>query len=197
MTEAAAPAKKAKKAHVWPKHPDDWYVEPRWCSTRLFERVRFPGLIWDPAAGSGRIPEAARAAGYDALATDKVSRAPGVERFNFLYEHWDFHGHAVSIVSNPPYSIADAWARRSLDIADKVALLLPLTWAASDERGRWLETTPLAEVLVLTPRPSMPPGTHLPANGKDPSGGTVDFAWFIWAVGTPAGATKFGWLRRD
>lgn len=190
--------KKALKAHIWEKDPDDYYVEPHWCNTRLFEAVLFRAhIILDPAAGSCRIPRAAAAAGYDARASDKVVRVPGVEQCNFLYEDPDcVAGTTFAIVSNPPFSVADHFVQRSLALAAEVAMLLPLSWMAGTARSKWLERTPLTDVLVLAPRPSMPPGKLIEA-GVEPGGGKVNFAWFIWdARRAPGEKPVLGWLRR-
>jgi hypothetical protein len=45
-------------------------------------------------------------------------------------------------------------------------MLLPATWLQGDKRSRWLETTALARVLFITPRPSMPPGAAVMAGQK-------------------------------
>lgn len=98
------------------------------------------------------------------------------------------------IVSNPPYKHAQAFAGAALQKASKVALLLPLDWLSGDKRSRWLETTPLETVWVLTPRPSMPPGAVIVA-GVEPGGGEEDFAWFVWQAGY-AGSPRIKWLHR-
>jgi hypothetical protein len=61
-------------AHVWAKEALGFYVEPQWCSERLFQVEQFDGAIWDPACGLGRITEAARRVGYTSYATDIVDR---------------------------------------------------------------------------------------------------------------------------
>jgi hypothetical protein len=62
-------------AHIWAKDELGFYVEPEWCSARLFEIEKFSRVIWDPACGVGRIIEAARNAGYRTFATDIVTAA--------------------------------------------------------------------------------------------------------------------------
>ena len=103
---------------------------------------------------------------------------------------------APNIVSNPPFGIAERFVARALQLAErKVAMLLPANWVQGDKRSRWLETTPLAKIWFLTPRPSMPPGPVIEA-GVSPGNGTTDYAWFVWQRdygGTP----QIGWLRRD
>ena len=46
-------------AHIWAKDKLGFYIEPQWCSERLFAVEKFAGNIWDPACGLGRIIEAA------------------------------------------------------------------------------------------------------------------------------------------
>jgi hypothetical protein len=50
------------------------------------------------------------------------------------------------------------------------------------ERTQWLKTTPLKKVLVLAPRPSMPPGELILA-GQKPGGGRIDYIWGVWERG--------------
>jgi hypothetical protein len=38
-------------AHIWARNSHDWYVEPTWCSERLFQVEPFVGAIWEPACG--------------------------------------------------------------------------------------------------------------------------------------------------
>jgi hypothetical protein len=83
----------------------------------------------------------------------------------------------ADIVSNPPFDLFKPFALRALEVCyEKVALIwLVRTLPAA----RWLQDTPLARILLLTPRPSMPPG-HVIARGEKPGGGEQDFCWLIW-----------------
>jgi hypothetical protein len=206
-----------KDAHLWARHPDDWYIEPEWASTRLFETVSFEGTIVDPACGSGRIVRAARAHRdrvkplgdtrvTKALGYDIVKRGP--ECHDDLEDFLTSDYETDNIVSNPPFGLCGkasaknglkedfAFVKRVLATAErKVALLLPLPWMTGADKGRWLAQTPLAQVLVLTPRPSMPPGPVIEA-GEDPGGGTEDFAWYVWDR-QHKGPPVLGWLNRD
>jgi hypothetical protein len=67
------------RAAHWPltfglRTNSDFYIEPEWCSERLFAVEQFTGAIWDPCCGIGRIVEAARRAGYPTIASDIVDR---------------------------------------------------------------------------------------------------------------------------
>ena len=184
--------KRKLNAHLWERHPDDWYVEPEGVSARLFDMEDFGDdpLILDPACGSGRIVRAAHEAGYAAVGADKVSRTIDCSHVcDFLTEK--FAGFDW-VVSNPPFSLCAMRYRndppppfvvKALSVARVgVAMLLPLPWLAGATRSRWLASSGLARVLVCVPRPSMPPGPVIEA-GEDPGGGEEDFAWFIFRKG--------------
>lgn len=191
MTLLEAP--REKDAHLWVRHPQDWYVEPAWTSERLFDVELFDGLVADPACGLGRILKAADASGHLVHGSDVVKRSVWCE------QEKDFLTSIIradNIVSNPPFGIADKFAAHALRMAGfKVALLLPTKWMNGAKRGAWLETTPLRRVWLLGPRPSMPPGPVIEA-GIAPGNGTTDFAWFVWERGYE-GRPELHWLRRN
>jgi hypothetical protein len=180
--------KEAKRAHIWSRDEFDFYIEPRWCSQRLFRYEEFRGIIYVPAAGTGRVVDAAIENGLQAFGSDIVIRDARFTARDFLRHEYPVSWRGVNIVTNPPFQVADEFAR-------KVALLLPATWHCGAERSLWLQRSPLRRVRFLTPRPSMPPGAVV-MSGEEPGGGTKDFAWYIWERGY-AGRPELGWLRRD
>jgi hypothetical protein len=188
---------RARSAHLWVRHPDDWYVEESWVDHRFFEEEGFEGSICDPACGLGRIVEAARAAGYiDVWGEDLVSRSLFCDRaVDFLSEEAGMRA-PDNICCNPPFRKSREFVIRAREIARrKVAMILPLSWISGDRRSRWLQRTFPRRVLIITPRPSMPPGPVILA-GLKPRGGRTDFAWYIWEKDY-SGEPSFGWLRRN
>jgi hypothetical protein len=187
------------EVNLWARHPDDYYIEPEWCSKRLFQVEPFIGGIWDPSCGSGRIVSAAEEIlGRTAFGTD-IAERPNVRTSPLDFR--DFHGTWANIVTNPPFGLCDpkdkseCFVRHALKVArEKVALLLPITWLNPASRSAWLETTPLYTVYALGPRPSMPPGPVIEA-GEHPGGGKKDFAWIIWQQGY-TGSPTLKFLRR-
>jgi hypothetical protein len=61
--------------------------------------------------------------------------------------------------------------------------------------AHWLQETSLSRIWLLSPRPSMPPGSYILAGGK-PGGGRADFCWLIFERGY-AGPPTMAWLYRD
>lgn len=183
--------KRAENSHIWAREEHEHYVEPEWCSRRLFEVEQFEGGIEDPCCGFGRIPIAAKARGhYPIRARDIVDRGyPGCEVQDFLTS-----GDTLeNVVANPPFDIFQPFALHALKVTRrKVALIwLVRTLPAA----RWLQDTPLARIHLLTPRPSMPPG-HVIARGEKPGGGKQDFCWLVWDR-DHEGPPSIGWLHRD
>lgn len=209
------PVRTAKDAGLWARHPEDYYVEPSWCGKRLFATEYFAGTIIDPSCGSGNIVRAGRKARDEPNRNNQITKVFGydiVKRCkecdstteDFLLADYE----TDNIVSNPPFGLCGKASAKNglkedffyvkqalMTATKKVALLLPLPWLTGADKGAWLKTTPLAKVMILTPRPSMPPGPVIEA-GLSPGGGTEDFAWMIWSK-DHKGPPTLGWLNRD
>ena len=183
-------------SHIWEREADEHYVEPEWCSRRLFAVVSFAGTVQDPSCGFGRIVVSAQAAGLAAFGTDLVDRG-----FDGMISTSDFFKQKTpveNIVSNPPFGtrtnpLFKRYALHALSLTSgKVALVwLTRTLPAA----HWREQTPLAAVYFMTPRPSMPPG-HVIAAGEKPGGGKQDFCWLVWDH-AHTGPAQTRWLHRD
>ena len=109
--------------------------------------------MWDPFAGTGRIPAAAAAKGLTALATDLIDRGmhPDLAVFDFFQADPATMIQVENIVSNPPLKDNERVVDPALTLASKkVALFLPFRWLVSNTRSLWLDKTPLRRVLVLT-----------------------------------------------
>lgn len=182
-------AKKARQSAIWERELHDHYVEPEWCSLRLFEEESFSGKIYDPCCGFGTIPNAAIKAGLQSYGSDLVNRGFCGGGTDFLQSTLT----ADNIVCNPPFNLAQEFALRALKLAArKVAMIFPVSRLNA---ARWMLETPLKTVWILTPRPSMPPG-HVIASGQKPGGGTVDYCWAVWERDY-TGSPELHWLHRD
>lgn len=180
-------------AHIWQRETHEHYVEPHWCSERLFQEEQFDSVVWDPCCGFGRIPESAKLAGYTEIGTDIVDRG-----YRGLFGTCDFLTsdrvipQKFSVVCNPPFNIVPGFAAKALEHAAKVAMIFP---TARLNAAHWLRGTPLKRVWLMTPRPSMPPG-HTITAGKKPGGGKADFCWLVWDK-SHEGPAELRWLWRD
>jgi hypothetical protein len=166
--------KKPIRAHRFPRDRDEHYVEPEWCSIRLFQEEGFDRthIMLDACCGFGRISEAARAAGYKVESSDIVDRGyAGQTRVQDFLERKQ---SIAQLVCNPPFLIAPEFVEHALALgARKIAIIFPTR--RLNAAHRWTHTMPLRRIWLMTPRPSIPPGFVI-TRGEKPGGGKVDFA---------------------
>jgi hypothetical protein len=188
--------KKRRKAHIFKKEAYGHYVEPAWCSERLFDVEKFAPVIFDPACGWGTILHAARAAGYDVCGGDIVDRRRhGLKYFSkhdFLKLR-SIDANKLSIVSNPPFDHVQEFCEHALHLGMKKVAMIMLVRRLN--AAHWLRDLPLKTVYLLSPRPSMPPGAWIAAGNK-PGGGTQDFCFLVFDR-RYKGEPKLKWLYRD
>jgi hypothetical protein len=195
MTTLKSAPKTPRLAHNFARDAHHWYVEPTWCSRRLFEEEKFDGEILDPCCGWGRIVRSAIDAGYPVKASDVVIRPNGdaeVDRLKCQADFRDLKGPATNIACNPPYHALPTFTQAALKLARrKVAVIFPV---ARLNAAHWIMRAPLLRIWLMSPRPPMPPGTYLEA-GHKPGGGRVDFCWLVFAHGH-TGPAEVRWLHR-
>lgn len=179
--------KTAKNAHLWERHPEDWYTEEREPSAQLFARESFPGCVWDPCCGRGHVLAEAERAGYETFGSDiadrfRVCAAP------FVAMPFETITCALgeSVVFNPPYLAGkgiEQFVRHAMRFqsVQKIAAFVPAKFLWGQTRAREFHTwRPPARVYMITPRPSAPPGPVWEEAPEEVGGGAEDFAWAIW-----------------
>lgn len=183
---------------------NDWYVEPRWCVEQLADAIDFgDGIVWDPANGSGTIPSVFDSRGILSIGSDIANRGDeyAVTPIDFLTcDDGEVVNIAASfsIAMNPPYREAEQFVRRALSLpAKRVAVIQQLSFLASAKRHALFTEFPPSDILILSRRPSMPPG-HLIAELGDKAfrGGTTDFCWIVWTAPHDR-ETRTRWLAPD
>ena len=187
-----------------------FYTEPQWCTDAILTLPVFSGVknVWDPCAGSGNVIRAVVASGREAQASDiaRDERPYGADlppcfQINFFGQS-RLPARVDAIVSNPPYGES----LEALRFIRHARALKPLVLAAfvdarflfSGARHAFFNdphTRPDINV-ILSDRPSCPPGDALAAGEVSASGGTQNYVWLIWAAFLRFGHTKTIWLRR-
>ncbi len=200
-------------------HPYDWYVDECWVAMQLYRALggfaaeKAAGeAIWDPSAGLGNTIEHLQQNGHVTFASDIVERidyslfsttaAPLPQFFSADFLETTAAPARCSIVFNPPYSyikgISEAFVRHALKLSSRrVCAVLPVKWLTSQARFHLFTDHPPQAVMILSQRPSMPPGDMIAAMGNRAfNGGVVDYAWFVWDVTrpTPRHETRTIWL---
>lgn len=144
-----------------------------------------PPRVWEPACGDGRLSRVLEWHGFDVLSTDLRPHSgygnfahgqPG--GFDFLNddlaEKWGLDYKPDMIVSNPPFSHAEAFIRKALTYTPNVAMLLKATyWNAASRLPFFHEHRP-AFILPLTFRLAFLEKER----GKSP---IMECVWVIWS----------------
>ena len=185
-----------RRTHIFPKESNGHYVEPAWCSRRLFEVEKFKGPIVDPACGWGTILHEAAAAGYRVVGNDIVDRCQ-YPQFTVIERDFLAWSNLIGdVVCNPPFDLVREFCEHAVRLrgrrVDRKVAMICLVRRLN--AAHWLEDLPLRRIWLLTPRPSMPPGSWIAAGNK-PGGGTQDFCWMVFEHGYK-GAPTIGWLHR-
>lgn len=188
------------------REPFDWYIEPAWCHTLLHQVEAFEGSVCDPACGRGTGLQVARDLGHPVFGIDVVDRREhAAAPFALVLGDYAEGFHAArsevvdNVICNPPYSykpgIAEIYIRRALTMARrKVAMLVPVKFLSSQGRYDLFTQTPLADVRVLSSRPSMPPGSLYVQGLIEAEGGSVDYMWLVWDRHKAPGPPRTSWL---
>lgn len=167
------------------KREADFYPTPGWCVGALLQHAPPPERyeVVEPSAGEGHIVRA-----YHALTGRRVRLAVELrEECREALVHsptdviWieDWLRCAdratepdTAIIGNPPFTLAIEFARACVESrAGYVALLLPLTFLASAERHRFHREHPVAQLVVLSKRPSFT---------GDSKTDCAEYSWFVW-----------------
>jgi hypothetical protein len=108
---------------------NDLYETPA-CAIRALIRVEsLPRVIWEPCAGRGAISRELISARHAVVASDLIAY-PGADTgiqsgIDFLMER-SSPGACQTIITNPPFKLADQFVRHGLDLGCTVIVLLRL-----------------------------------------------------------------------
>lgn len=149
---------------------DDFYPTPSAATDALCRSgLLWPNLnmAWEPACGDGAMAKVLERNGYDVIATDLVDRGYG-SQIDFLEAKELL---ASTIVTNPPFNLAERFIRHALGLkAKQVAMLLKSQfWHAAGRLPLFTESPP-SVVAPLTWRLDF-------TGGGAP---TMDCAWVVW-----------------
>ena len=156
----------------------DLYETPP-CATEALLRVeRLLHWIWEPAAGRGAIVNVLRDRGHAVIASDIITYDDFTLHFvaDFLTTTKVPAG-CRTIISNPPYQLANEFTRHALKLVPQVYLLLRLAFLESVGRTDVLEGHGLRAVHVFRRRLPM---MHRDGWAGPRATSAIPFAWFCW-----------------
>lgn len=164
--------------HALRERKDDLYETPEPAVEALLRVEKLPKIVWEPACGPGAIVRVLRNHGHEVYATDLVDYGcpDSTARVDFLMESG--MPYAIdTIVTNPPFKLANQFVAHALTLVPRVVMLLRLAFLESQARSAILDGGMLARVHVFRNRLPM---MHRSGWRGPQAGSSVCFAWFVW-----------------
>lgn len=164
----------------WARKPADLYPTPVDCTYSLLPHIAdlLPpdARVLEPACADGQMVQPLREFGYTVVASDlRPDVKGGHGGIDFLDPSYTFQ-NIDAVITNPPFKAADAFIRRSLEIAPVVVMLLKAQyWNTANRKKLFRETKPYME-LNLTWRPAF----LAQERGNSP---LMDCMWVVWVRG--------------
>lgn len=142
--------------------------------------------VWEPCDGLGHISNTLLTAGYNVRRSDLFTRNRDIEQLDFLSCKRSWCG---DIVTNPPYSNAEAMVRKALSVVEpgcKVILWLRILFLESKSRKELFSQYPPLRVWISSRR--------IPCGKNGQFGASAQgYAWFVWEKGYN-GCTTINWF---
>lgn len=149
----------------------DLYETPEWVTEALLPHLPAVGVVWEPAAATGKMVRVLQAAGMRVFASDID------QGYDFLtMDEMPIASERDAIITNPPYELAADFIVRSVLMTKRtlglVAMLLRTDFDHAKTRSHLFQSALFAKKIVLTRR----------IRWFEDSKGSPSFnhAWFIW-----------------
>jgi hypothetical protein len=176
-------------AHPHAERGLDLYETPPAAVRVLLGVESLEGMTWECACGPGAIVRVLREAGNHVVATDIEDHAYGCPDarggVDFLTQTSAPHG-VETILTNPPYRLANKFVRHAIALVPRVVILLPLRFLEGEGRRDILDGGKLARVYVFRNRLPM---MHRAGWDGPIASSQMAFAWFVWERGHHGPAT--------
>lgn len=180
------------------REDEDFYATPPFVVKELLKQLEIEGVkihrtVLDPCCGMGHILDSLPE-GYKKLGVDLIDRKwPGTVQKDFLSnkEHYS----ETDIITNPPYSIALDFMKKSLEAVDDgaiVAAFLKIQFLEGKKRYPFLVENPPLYVMPYAQRVNCGKNGIFQDEGRGNS--MAMFAWFVWQKGFK-GTTKLKLLN--
>lgn len=140
----------------------DFYPTPLESFTPLLPYLHMlPQPIWEPACGDRRLIDAMKADGLDNTMGSDLSVG-----YDFLKDDIQYQ----TILTNPPFSLAQQFCEHAINHSKCTVLLLRLNFLGSKKRKLWWQDNEPGAIFVLSSRPDF--------TGE--GGDACEYGWFVW-----------------
>jgi hypothetical protein len=166
------------KRHALSERGNDLYETPACAIRTLIKAEKLPHVIWEPCAGKGAISRELIVAGHVVQASDLVAYDGAdfgiYSGRDFLFERAPPRG-CRTIVTNPPFKLADKFVRHGISLGCDVIVLLRLMAIEGSGRSDIVDSH-LVKILAGVERLPM---MHRDGwTGRKIGSSGAPFAWF-------------------
>ncbi len=180
------------------REENDFYATHPKALELLLEKEEFAHFVYEPAVGQGHLADVLKDHGYTVICSDIIDRGyPNTEIHDFLKaESLAIRG---DIITNPPYKYATEFVKKAMElieVGDKVAMFLKLTFLEGKERYNLFRKYPPKKIYVFSSRVACGKNGDFYQRNSDGSiktdkkgnkleiGSAACYAWFIWQKGS-------------
>lgn len=144
----------------------------------LIELESFSKNILEPACGEWHISKTLESLWFSVLSSDKIDRWYG-DVLDYLDSEIFMNNWHGDIITNPPYSLANEFLLKSMDIlrdGAKLAMLLRIQFLEGVKRKKIFDLYPPKTIYVASRN------IQCAKNGdfKNATGNASTYCWFIW-----------------
>ena len=140
----------------------DFYPTPKEAFDPIVPYLDTDRHHWECAQGDGRLVKWMR---EREIKVDGSDLASGDD---FLMEEINKHGS--TIITNPPFSLAQEFIERALELSTEVWMLLRINFLGGQKRHQWWQQHAPNALFVLSERPDF----------TGAGGDACEYAWFYW-----------------
>lgn len=140
----------------------DAYFTPESAFRPLLPHLYRDAEYWEPACGDGRLIRWMRDGGLRADGRDLLVG------YDFLKDTT----RRQTIITNPPFSLAQEFCDHAIRHAPDVIMLLRLNFLGSQKRAKWWTKHEPTALFVLAERPDF----------TGDGGDSCEYAWFCWGA---------------
>ena len=159
-----------RRLGVRPKY--DHYETPRHTLMSLIDKHKIKYPILEPCAGYGSVANILKRDG-DVITNDID---PDMEcDYNYDYLDWNPENEFRTILTNPPFNIAEQIIKKSIQdlrIGGEVIMLLRLDFLGTEKRRMFWKENPAKQIYALSKRPRF-----------IKSGDSNEYGWYVWENG--------------
>ncbi|WJJ55311.1 hypothetical protein QB910_000067 [Dabrowskivirus KKP3916] len=111
------------------RNDNDFYPTPTWVTEELIKKLIIPksSTCLEPCVGDGAIWNVIKPY-FSSMGWAELSKGRDFLTYDFGNNHFDF------VITNPPFSLAEEFICRSLELADCVVMLLRLNFLGGQKR---------------------------------------------------------------